>query len=263
MDISVIILNYRSQQYLPDCLKSLAKFLQNISYEIIIINNDSCSITSILASKNIQIKDTGCNLGFAKACNLGAKIANGKILLFLNPDTKILYGKVKLVLNEINNPDIGIISPLILSPNGEIQKWSSGFAISLWSIIRNNISLSKDKSLWNNSSTINPDWVSGVAMFIKKTTFDAIGGFDENFFMYFEDVDLCKRVKALGLNIKILSNIKVLHLEGKSSTSKSLQKKIYYSSQDYYFKKHHTFALLFIMKLFRGLAIKIRNKLSR
>ncbi|MEI7890517.1 MAG: O-antigen ligase family protein [bacterium] len=263
MDISVIILNYKSQRYLPACLKSLEKFLQEISHEIIIINNDQSQITSIATNNKIKIVQNDINFGFAKACNIGAKIANGNTLLFLNPDTKILQGKAKSIIDTLNNTQIGAASPTILSTDGKIQKWSNGFVINLWTIARNNLGLSKDKKLWSNSSKSNPDWISGVAMFIKKNTFDKLCGFDENFFMYFEDVDLCKRIKDMNLFIVMIPNVKVLHLGGKSSTNKSLQKKIYYESQDYYFKKHFSRLSLLALKTLRIMARKFTKKPTR
>ena len=253
MDISFIILNYKSEHYLIDCIKSLRENISSaVSHEIIIINNDSNKIQSIPEDSNLHIIENGINDGFAKACNKATSLAKGKILFFLNPDTKIISGDFLDLINAFTDSDTGIVSPELIMRDGKIQPWSTGYNITLWEIICNNLGSTRSRQLWTNDNKNNPDWTSGAALAINNKLFTKIKGFDENFFMYFEDVDLCKKVTNLNLKIKILSSIKILHFSGQSSSSLSQQKKYYYKSQDYYFKKHFGLFSMLLLRVLRN-----------
>ncbi|HAR99610.1 MAG: glycosyl transferase family 2 [Candidatus Moranbacteria bacterium GW2011_GWC2_37_73] len=251
MDVSIIITNYKSERHLSRCIQALQSRSDGSLFEIIIINNDTAPITSILPIENIRLIENGINEGFAKACNRGAKIAKGGILFFLNPDTELIKGNITDLLAALENKSVGIVAPQLTIPSGEIQKWSAGYEINLCNTIKNNLGFIKGKNLWEQNNIIEADWVSGAAFLIKKTLFDEISGFDENFFMYFEDVDLCRRVKEKNLSILVLPLIQVLHIGGQSFQNSACKKKYYYASQDYYFKKHFGNCSLFFLKLLR------------
>lgn len=259
MDISIIIPNYKSERYLSPCVKSLLAHTLDVSCEIIIINNDTAHIKSILPGKNLHIINNETNEGFARACNKAAAIAQGKMLFFLNPDTRIISGSIKSLADTIHDSSVGIVSPQIITPSGEIQAWSAGYEISLWEILCNNFGFIRSKRLWEKNSKAQPDWTSGAALAINQSLFKKITGFDENFFMYFEDVDLCKRVRDESLKILILPSVQVLHVGGQSSSCSIQQKKYYYASQDYYFKKHFGLFSLFFLTLLRRLALPFKK----
>lgn len=263
MDISIVILNYKSEQHLICCLESLSKNLLNVSHEIIIVNNDANKIAAVLATENITLFENNINEGFAKACNKGAALAKGKILFFLNPDTKIIAGDFSDLISAFANLKIGIVSPQLLLPNGKIQPWSAGHEIHLWEIFCNHLGFVRSKKFWKNKIDSNPAWTSGGALAISKSLFEKINGFDENFFMYFEDVDICKRVRQEGLQVTLLPTIKILHLGGQSSTSKVEQKKYYYASQDYYFKKHFGIFSTFTLKALRKIVLFFKKNVTK
>jgi hypothetical protein len=253
MDISVIILNYKSEQHLANCVQSLQKYLSAISHEIIIVNNDPILITRVLPNEHLQILNNPSNEGFAKACNKGATLAQGDLLFFLNPDTEIISGKIIDLITAFQDPSVGIVSPQLITTDGTIQPWSAGYKINLLEIILNNLGVVRSKKFWSTNNLSEPDWTSGAALIIKSTLFKKLNGFDEHFFMYFEDVDLCKRVREQLLHVVIMPTIKILHLSGQSSSSSNQQKKYYYASQDYYFKKHFGSFSLFFLSSLRGL----------
>ncbi len=95
------------------------------------------------------------------------------------------------------------------------------------------------------------DWVSGAAMVVRKSVFTQIGGFDENFFMYFEDIDLCWRAKQRGWQVAVYPKISLIHFVGQSAGGFKQRKKYYYQSQDYFFKKHYGQPAMYILKIFR------------
>lgn len=256
MDISIIIPNYQSERYLAKCVASLRGHISDVSYEIIIVNNDSTRISSLLPSDDVVIIEAESNGGFAKACNMGARAARGKTLFFLNPDTEIVSGNIQDLIAVFSDPLVGIAAPRIMATDEKIQPWSTGYTINLLEVILNNLGIIRSKNLWKKNTPINqPDWTSGAALAISRDSFAKISGFDENFFMYFEDVDLCKRIKEQSLKILVLPSIQVLHLGGKSSADSNKQKQQYYASQDYYFKKHFGFFSLFFLKSSRGLVL--------
>ncbi|KKP97329.1 MAG: Glycosyl transferase family 2 [Candidatus Moranbacteria bacterium GW2011_GWE1_36_7] len=251
MEISIIILNYKSEQYLSRCIESLQKSLTTVSYEILIINNDSSLITSIFPTENVRIIENRINEGFAKACNQAASTAKGNFLFFLNPDTEIITGNIMDLIVAMSDPFVGITAPHLITSSGKIQPWSTGYDITLWDIVKNNFGIIKSKRLWGQDSPVEVSWASGAAFIIKKSLFNELLGFDEKFFMYFEDVDLCKRVLEKKLKIISLPSVQVLHIGGQSSSNSNQQKKYYYQSQDYYFKKHFGTFSLFFLKLLR------------
>lgn len=237
--LSFIIVNFQSERYLKKCLASLFNKVKNINFEIIIINNDnnSYNLKEIKKAKLINLKK---NAGFGKANNIGAKKAKGDFLCFLNPDTVILSENTSQIIKEFRkSKKNGIIGPRLISKQNKTQWWCAGVKATLWDLIRNNLGFKKSRKIWESKIKKEADWVSGAALFIPRQLFLRLGGFDDNFFMYFEDIDLCRRAKELGKKVIYFPEVKVKHWGGKSNSNKNKQKKEYYKSQDYYFKKYY------------------------
>ena len=153
------------------------------------------------------------------------------------------------------NSKVSAIGARLVSKNGITQEWSAGVEITLWDIIRNNLGFPASKHYWESKHVISVDWVSGAALFLLRKTFTQIKGFDENFFLYFEDIDLCQRIHTQfpQKNILYYPHITVKHLSGQSSASQKQQKKYYYQSQDRYFAKHRPKWEGFCLKILRSL----------
>lgn len=241
--LSIIIVNYRSEQLLEKCLTSVFKKIKSISFEVIIVNNDKKEKLEIISRKypEVKILTSPINNGFGAGNNLGAKEAQGEIILFLNPDTEIMSDNIEEVLDQFSKMlNLGVLSGCLISVNGKIEKWSAGQEISLYNLILNNIGFSKSKKNCQSQVPSLAEWVSGTALFIKRETFLKLKGFDEGFFMYFEDMDLCKRVRNIGQKVVYYPQFRVQHKNGESySKNKKQQKKDYYKAQEYYFKKHY------------------------
>lgn len=247
MDISFIIVNYGSAKFLKPCLTSLTKNAPSAPWEAIIVNNDSEPLEDFFYLGNIRVIENGNNDGFAKACNLGSNIAKGRILFFLNPDTEVRTSNIDLLVEKLNDPSVGIAAPKLLLPSGDIQPWSNGKRITPFSIILGN--------LFKIDDLHEIDWASGAALAITKDLFMKIGGFDEVFFMYFEDVDLCKRVSRSGKRIVLVPEVEVVHIGGQSSNDQKKQKDIYYKSQDYYLKKYFGPISTVLLKILRSMVL--------
>jgi hypothetical protein len=239
--ISIIVINYKSKKNLLLCLKSLEKFLIGLSYEIIIVNNDKEeSLGEIRESfSEVKIIEQNKNIGFGCAVNAGAKIAEGEILFFLNPDTEMVAGKLQDIGNQfIDNEKAGTSGCRIVDARGQTQPWISGVKKDFWDLLKNNLGLRKSQKIWEARKKIEADWVAATAMFIKKDLFDRLGGFDENIFIYFEDVDLCERARGLGKKVIYFPEFVVKHISGASFENKKNQKRYYHISQEYFFQKH-------------------------
>lgn len=253
--LSIIIVNYKSRAYLEKCLTSIfAKIAVTLPYEVIVVNNDLKSELDglVVLFPAVKIIQNSQNSGFGSANNLGAKEAQGDLLFFLNPDAEIMTKNILSVLDEFeNNQSLGIIGSRIMTPKGKIQKWIAGTKITLWSVLRNNFKLIADNKYWQSTKPVKVFWVAGTALFITRKLFEQLNGFDEKFFMYFEDVDLCNRAQMHNKEVLYFPDFSVLHYSGKSFAVKKKQKKQYYLSQDYYFKKHLGFFQTSLLKIMR------------
>jgi hypothetical protein len=235
--ISFVIVNYRSQEHLKKCIVSLREKVL-FPFEIIIANNEESELNKSLFPDTaiIEIKK---NIGFGSASNRGSEIAQGKYLCFLNPDTILLSGIENVISEFEENKKIGVIGGRMTNENGTTQNWIAGKKINLFSLVLENIGLSQNKNILSSSKKIVADWVTGGALFVRREIFRHIGGFDQNFFLYYEDVDLCRRIKAAGWEIIYLPEVSVRHWGSQSFTLSQNQKKYYYASQKYYFQKHY------------------------
>ncbi|MFC1645400.1 glycosyltransferase family 2 protein [Patescibacteria group bacterium] len=255
-ELSFIIVNYRSEKYLEKCVHSILNKVSNLDFEIIIVNNDKkrLDISDFESIEDIFIKEVNKNIGFGKACNLGAADANGDVLCFINPDTELLSGNIKDLVAQLGKESsIGVIGPRIVEKAGQVQLWSAGKKPSIQELLRNNIGFARHKEVEVFDMESHVDWITGAAMFINKEVFTSAEGFDEGFFMYFEDVDLCLRVKRLGKDVRLFPGVEFLHVGGGSISSLLNQKKQYYISQEYYFQKHFSKAHKYLIRLMRVL----------
>lgn len=258
--LSIIIVAFYNTKHLVRCVASIYEKLANFPFwEIIIVNNDkNQSIGNLpIDYSRVKIIDHGNNVGFGSGINLGTKAASGYFLLFLNPDTQILTANADELLEEFSkNKDVGIIGSGIINEDNESHKWIAGQELSLYELIRNNLGINRSRIFWNSTEKTECDWVSGTSLFIRKKLFDELGGFDENFFMYFEDMDLCRRAKRAGYKIVYFPAFKIFHSGGESYVDKKLQKRHYYDSLEYYFKKYGNFFSQIVVKISRKLLIR-------
>ncbi|EKE11567.1 MAG: hypothetical protein ACD_15C00059G0005 [uncultured bacterium] len=239
--LSIIIVNYRSEHYLDKCLASIYSKSDSKYFEVIIVNNDQETELKTIEQKYIHAKiyNLKKNIGFGRACNYGAEKSTGSIFFFLNPDTQFLNNFVEYILEKFSKSEekIGIIGPRLLTDNGETQIWCTGKDLTVGQRIKNHFWIIESKEIWESKEELIVDWVSGAALAIKNEVFKKIYGFDEKFFMYGEDLDLCARARDLGYKILYCPKISVLHSGGKSRKSFFRQKIQFFKSSLYYIKK--------------------------
>lgn len=249
--LSIIIVDYNCSELIKDCIQSILKFKPGLDYDIIVVDN--ASRESHLKeyeklSNNIFGIRAEKNKGFGSGNNLGAKKANGEYLLLLNPDTILIENSLSKMVNFIENHQEIAALTCLLGPNREdLQKAFFGRFQSLLGLTFRHYNYQK---IDLGSEFFYTDIVTGACLLIKRDLFDKVGGFDENIFMYLEDDDLCKRLVKAGYKNAVLTTTKILHLEGQTTKIKE-RKKIYYESQNYYWKKHNGVFITLLMRLIR------------
>lgn len=222
MKLSVITVTFNNEESISDYLSSLNKALPQEAEVIIVDNNSSDkTVDNIQSFSKVILIQNNQNLGFAKGCNIGAKKARGEYLFFLNPDTLILDDAVNKLLNYMeNHSGIGIVAPKIYHSDRRIVQESVRKLPTLWGAIKEYIFNQKNSFTQYVPKTTGPasvESVYGAAMLIKRDVFKKLNGFDEKYFLYYEDLDLCKRVDRLGLKIIYYPGAEIQHQVGKST----------------------------------------------
>ncbi|MBD2177245.1 glycosyltransferase family 2 protein [Pseudanabaena sp. FACHB-1998] len=268
--LSIILVNYNGSKFLYSCLSSIEKFLNSYNCEVIIIDNFSTDNSNQIVKDNFPSFKLICsktNLGFGKANNLAVRESKGDYLLFLNTDTVLNENTPQTLLEYLqSNPNIGTISPKITFEDGRYQL-SCGNLPSLTRECLDKIKYSLDNHYHSvlskfydrqYSKVQEVGWVTGACLMMRRDVFEQIGGFDENFFMYFEDKDLCKRVKELGYKVVYYPHTTIIHLLGGSSHGIKKSVNTYYrNSQLYYYQKHLGKVQTFLLRLYLNLTGKI------
>jgi len=260
INLSIIIVHHKSQDITFDCIKSIKELVSGISYEVIIVDNShgaeyriqNTDISKMLSPSTFYLLPS-TNKGFGAGNNLGAKKANGEYLLLLNPDTIVFDDSIEKMLSFIKKHDeIGALTCLLGPDKKTLQKNFFGKFQSLFSVTFRHYNYQKiDPPAGGRKDFFYTDIVTGAALMIKKDIFEKLGGFDERFFMYLEDDDLCKRLVDAGYKNAVLNTAKIIHLEGKSISKNKERKKIYYQSQNLYWQKHNGFLPTLLMRMIR------------
>ena len=248
---SLIFVNYQSVWTLSLALKSLFSLeKERTLFEVIVVNNDArerAALEEMARLLPFRLIENDANHGFGQGANKAAQEATGTILGFLNPD--ILWQETSL--SRLKGFFLGQATPTLLGlrlldEDGKEEAWSAGKSPRLASLLWNNIF---HRFLPQSPSFDGLEWVSGCGLFVPKDVFLSVGGFDEAFFLYFEDVDLCLRAKGHGVSIVRDPRFTLMHRGGKSFSTHSSQKKRFYNSQETFFKKHRPSSESFVLHL--------------
>lgn len=232
MDLSIIIVSYNTKELLNDCLKSLKLATSKLKTEIFVVDNDSYDGTPDMVKKKypwVKLIDNKKNLGFSKANNQALKIAKGKYVLILNPDTQVPEHTLTKMVDFMNkNPDVGIATCRIEFPNGNLDVDCRRHFPTPWRAFTHFSGLSKifpkSKIFDQYNYGYMPadieheiDACVGAFMMIPKKAIDKVGMFDEEFFFYGEDLDWCWRFHEVGYRIVYTPSAKIIHYKGASS----------------------------------------------
>jgi GT2 family glycosyltransferase len=268
--LSVIIVSFNAEILLPGCLSSLFDSFKEKSFEVLVIDNNSQDNTGEFLEKNfpqVTLIKNKTNLGFAKAVNQGLVRALGEYIFLLNPDTLVSKNSLNILLEVMEkNKEIGIVGPKILSPNGEFQRSAFPPPSLLREIcdILGKFRLEKilpanwtnryfDKRAQTAKEPFEVGWLQGSALLIRKKTIDDIGFFDENFFLFSEDVDFCQRAKKKDWKVVFAPQASIIHLGGYSGKTnlEGLTKRIEfnYSRRFYFAQKNWGILSVYLVKI--------------
>ncbi len=285
--ISIVVLSFNTSKLTVDCLKSilLDKGLKEIPYEIIVIDNNSQddSVSQIKKIKGpIKLVENKVNLGFGKTNNQALKISQGNFILFLNSDTVILHSAISQTLNWLStHPEAGTATAQLLNPDKSIQM-SGGFFPNLANIFTWSFGLDDLPFVNQIIKPIHPhtptfythdnffnqdhrqDWVTGAFMMTRRELLEKVGGFDENYFMYGEELELSYRIKKQypQLQTWYLVGPQIIHIGRASSPNKKLPIEKEYQGFTTFFKKHHPHQL-FLVQLLLTLNRILRQSIYR
>ncbi len=273
MELSIIIINYNVKEFLQNLIHSLQKALSKITHEIIVVDNasDDGSVEFIRDKfPQIHLIVNKTNVGFSKANNEALKISKGKFILLINPDTIVSEDTINRMIYFLNqNPDAGLAGCKILNPDGSLQlacrrsfpgPWTSFCKVTGLSTLfpKSKLFAKYNLTYLDENSTYEVDAISGSFMMMNREAYEKVGGFDEQFFMYGEDLDLCYRIQKNGYKVYYYPGTQIIHYKGESTKRSSLDEtKYFYNAMNLFVKKH--FSSFYLVEIILRTAIGFRK----
>ena len=248
--LAIIIVTYNSREEIGDCLTSVLGHTEPFPTHVTVVDNQSSDDTLAFIGERwpaVQTIDAGANLGFARANNLGIAATTGEYVLLLNPDTIAPPGALPaLVAGLAARDDAAIAGPRLMNER-HVPELSFGPPISPWGELKQKTLLALYQRRFRrivryverrSREAGERAWVSGACLLIRRTDLEAVGGFDERFFMYTEDVDLCTSVRARGRKVLFVPQAEVLHLRGRSAGRNPETERLRRLSHLAFYEKH-------------------------
>lgn len=255
MDLSIVIVNYNTKKLLVDCIESILDSDISVDFEVCVVDNNSYdqSFSVFLASPRIKFILNKKNNGYSVANNIAIQNTTGKYILLLNPDTRLYPGSVDLLISRIEADEaIGAVGPKLIREDGSLDKACrrSFPTPSVW--FYHSFGLGKlfpknPKFNSYNLDHIDPDLemevdsLVGACMLVRREAFEMVGGFDERFFLYGEDLDLCLRMKNNGWAVWYFPNAVITHYKGRSTSLFILKSTVEFYRSMYLFHLKHYF----------------------
>jgi len=269
-DLSIIIVTWNSRVDIAKCLESLEASCIGGDFEIIVLDNASDDGTADYVTAhfpNVRATASKVNTGFARGNNLAAQKACGRYLLFLNPDTWVDEDMVSAMVNFLDShPQAGACAPRILNPDNSLQRGAMRTLPTLETLLYELSGLSRlfprsrrfgryMMTWWDHNDRREVEQPAGACIAMRREVFEQIGGFDEGYFMYYEDVELCRAILAEGWKIYFLPDVCAYHI-GNQSASQAVTKNFpqFYRSMYRYFRRHHGRLAAWVAKLLVGVA---------
>lgn len=259
MQLSVIILNYNVRYFLELCVLSVQKAIQNIDAEIIVVDNNSSDDSCAMMKErfpNVKLIENKTNFGFPKGNNIGVDQAKGEYICILNPDTVVAEDTFEKILNSqfvTRNSQLGIIGCKLIDGTGNFLPESKRGVPTPWVAFTKIFGLYKISNLFgkyyaqhlteNQSGKV--DILVGAFMVMKRSLYHEVGGFDENCFMYSDDIDLSYMVKKSGRENYYFAETSVIHYKGESTVRDEKYMKRFQEAMNFFYNKHFKKSLFF------------------
>ncbi|HSI21207.1 MAG TPA: glycosyltransferase family 2 protein [Verrucomicrobiae bacterium] len=266
-DISVIIVSYNVSELLDACLRTLKEYTKSVSYEVIVVDSASSDDSVEMVAKKypwVTLIASEVNVGFTKGNNMGLEKAVGKDILYLNPDVELIEDVIGPMLGVLEErKGVGVVGPKLLNTDRSLQG-TIGFYTSLRSVVKEFV-LREQKE---NMNVIHPEQPTsvqvllGACLLVRGDVAREIGGFDERYFMYNEETDLCLSFKKRGYDTLYYPEVAIIHHGSKSATKtpeiKQRSLHIARVSMLTYLHKHYGFLTALVGKLIVSLSLLVR-----
>ncbi|MFA6908962.1 MAG: glycosyltransferase family 2 protein [Patescibacteria group bacterium] len=265
MNLSIVIVSWNVKRYLQKCISVLAANRDRDRFEVIVVDNASTDGTQSMVAQEFPwvtlIKNKN-NEGFASANNTGLSFSRGKYILFLNPDTEAALGEIQKLENVLDvRPEVSAVGPQLFNTDGSLQKSVLRFptaltlymyVLKLHGIFKNNPVARKYFAMdFDYQKSQSVDQIMGACMLVRKSALDAIGGWDSKYFVWFEEVDLCYRMKKAGLTIWYDADAHIIHHFGRSFDQlQTVEKQRQFNQSALRFAKKHLGFFAWVMLVF-------------
>ena len=252
-DVSIIVVSWNVCELLRACLQAIVRGRGTLDVEIIVVDSGSTDGSAAMVQQEfpwVQLVTCNENVGFPKGNNWGIARASGRHILLLNPDTEVQAGALPTMVDYLeSNLEVGVVGPQLLNPDGSVQSsrrrfptlvtaffestWLEGIAPAAVMHRYHTLDLPDDE-------TADVDWLTGACLMVRRQVVDQVGGLDEGYFMYSEELDWCRRIKAAGWRVVYLPAARVLHHIGKSSEQAVTARHVNFQRAKLrYFRKYH------------------------
>ena len=249
--LAIVIVSYNVRRDLEVCLRSIVNRTDPLPTTVVVVDNASSDGTPAMVREtfpSVQVIDAGDNLGFSRANNVGIRATESDLVLLLNPDTQVPEGAIqRLVQALVSAPAAAAMGPRLVDAEGR-PELSFGWTISPLGELRQKLvgalyerrvgAITAGVERWTHTSG-ERDWVSGACLLVRRPDLEAAGLFDERYFMYTEDVDLCVALRARGRQILFNAEVVVTHRRGQSAATNPQTNALRRRSQIAYYDKHH------------------------
>jgi len=255
-DVTAILVNYNAGNELAVALRSIQSDCAQVEWEAVIVDNASSDNSAAIVETfpRATLIRNPANVGFGRAVNQAAAVATAPRLLLVNPDCRLVSGAISTLRSVLDaEPSCAVVGPRIFDPDGTVQGSARGdpdmltglfgrtgalrVLLPFLSVARRNVVV--EDAVRTGASSVVVDWLSGACMLIRRDAFTAAGGFDERFFLYWEDADLCRRLRNRGFQVRYVPGASAVHQVGRSSqTARRSSIRAFHASAYLYYATH-------------------------
>jgi len=256
-EIAAVLVNYNAGGELARALRSIADEMVGRSWEAFVIDNassDGSGASVANFAPMVQLVQNTANVGFSRGVNQGLAASTAPLVLIMNPDCRLVAGAVAALRSVLDaRPDCAIVGPRILNPDGSVQGSARGDPDMLTGLFGRTALLGRlvpflpvakrnvvaEEAIRSGEQSVVVDWLSGACMLGRRTALEQVGGFDERFFLYWEDADLCRRLRLRGHHVRYVPSATAIHRVGQSSrTARTLAIRAFHRSAYLYYATH-------------------------
>jgi GT2 family glycosyltransferase len=256
-EIAAILVNYNAGGELARAIRSIADEMVGRSWEAFVVDNassDGSGASVADFAPMVQLVQNTANVGFSRGVNQGLAASTAPLVLIMNPDCRLVAGAVATLCSVLDaRPECAIVGPRILNPDGSVQGSARGDPDMLTGLFGRTALLGRlvpflpvakrnvvaEEAIRSGEQSVVVDWLSGACMLARRTALEQVGGFDERFFLYWEDADLCRRLRVHGHHVRYVPAATAIHRVGQSSrTARTFAIRAFHRSAYLYYATH-------------------------